>query len=190
MSTEKQCYYIKRTLQKDGMWFWLNEVYSGSALKEAGFSIDSLLNDFKIKVAKSPSLEEVASPDYYVYPQGEYEEDLKAAKRLLNEENSIETPWFELGFIGGYIKQSVKSRILEKQKGKTLNLEDFDYTDKMYIEDLEIVKTLLSEDRVLEWKIDAARRMFDDYISDDKVAFYLNISQDALTKIKKINSRR
>lgn len=190
MSEDNKCYYVKQTLQKAGMWFWLNEVYSGSALEEAGFSIDSLLNNFKIKVAKSPTPKEVASPDYYVYPQGEYEEDLKAAKRLLNEENSIETPWFEPGFIGGYIKQSVRSRILEKQKGKMLNSGDFDYTDKMYREDLEIVKTLLSEDRLLEWKLDAARRMLDDYIPDDKVEFYLNISRDALAKIKKINSRR
>lgn len=114
MSEGNKCYYVKRTLQKDGLWFWADEVYFGRELEEAGFSVDKLLSDYKIEVSKPFTPEEISSPDHYIYPKGEYEREVEEARRISWEKHSDKPPWFAEGFIDGYIQSRVKSRIADK----------------------------------------------------------------------------
>ncbi|MGF9890957.1 hypothetical protein ABEX78_20085 [Priestia megaterium] len=150
MSTEKQCYYVKRTLQKNGLWFWADEVYYGRELEEAGFSVDELLSDYKIEVSKPSSPEKISSPDHYVYPQGEYEKEVEEARRISWKEHSEEPPWFAEGFVDGYIQSSVKRRIKDKERLSPTYLglpDDFEYTEEMLQDDLKAVELFKKEEK-------------------------------------------
>ncbi|QJX80551.1 hypothetical protein [Priestia megaterium] len=150
MSTEKRCYYVKRTLQKDGLWFWADEVYYGRELEEAGFSVDELLSDYKIEVSKPSTPEKISSPDYYVYPQGEYEKEVEEARRISWEEHSDEPPWFAEGFVDGYIQSSVKHRIKDKERSIPTYLglpDDFEYTEETLQDDLKAVELFKKDEK-------------------------------------------
>lgn len=112
------CYHLLRNLYKNNTWFWSGEIYKAEEIINRDFSIEELLNENKIKIARSSNPEELSLPTYYEYTKEQYEEDMEAVERILKDKRSGKNIWYRESFADGYIQMKIKCRIGEKESGK------------------------------------------------------------------------